>query len=93
MAKRQEARVVATDRVATQRSEASETQSAPPRTHGDDPLLTLSQVGELMGVTRQTVSNWVGRGKMRCVRLPGDLPKVYRSEVNRYLQEIIETSF
>lgn len=47
----------------------------------DDPLLTLSEVAELFGVHRNTVSNWVAAKALPFIRTPGGMPKVRRSHV------------
>ena len=48
---------------------------------GDPQLLTYAEMAQLMAVTAKTVGQWALKGKLSAVILPGQYPRVIRSEV------------
>ena len=49
----------------------------------DDKLLRISEVQELLRLTRWTVIDWIGRGYLEEVRLPSGQRRIRLSEVQR----------
>ncbi len=63
-------------------------QNPTPPTHGDDPILTPSAVGRVIGMSRQTVTRWVHEKMFRpedIVRKPNNLLGIRLSAVRRHL--------
>ena len=52
-----------------------------------DKLYTLRQVFELLGVSYQTVWNWVKGGKLPVVRLPNGRPRVRAEDIEKLLSQ------
>ena len=48
-------------------------------------LYTISEVAEILRVTRQTVYNWIKSGKIRVVRLPNGFIRITEDELKRIL--------
>lgn len=53
--------------------------------HQEDPLLSFSEAGKMLGVTGMTIGRWVNDGLLNCVRLPSGLLKVRRSQCEAHL--------
>ncbi len=53
----------------------------------DDKLLRVSEVQELLRLSRWTVIDWISRGYLQEVRLPSGQRRVRLSEVQRVLRE------
>jgi excisionase family DNA binding protein len=51
------------------------------------PLLTLQQVGELLGVKRRTLQSWRAAGKLRVVAFNKRCLRVEQAELDRLIQE------
>ena len=51
----------------------------------DDRLLRISEVMELLRLTRVSVINWIDRGYLKEVRLPSGQRRVRLSEIERIL--------
>lgn len=58
---------------------------AEPKTHQEDPILTLSEVGRQLGKSDMTIRRWVHDGLLQSIRMPSGLPGVRKSEVNKFL--------
>lgn len=56
-----------------------------PATHQEDPLLTLTQAGDMMGVTHTTIKSWIMTGVLQGVMLPGGRLRVRQSSVDYWL--------
>ena len=52
-----------------------------------DPLLSVNDVMEVLGASRTSVYVWLRGGKLRGVKL-GDMTKVRRSELQRFMSEL-----
>jgi excisionase family DNA binding protein len=52
-----------------------------------DPLLSVNDVMEVLGASRTSVYAWLRGGKLRGVKL-GDMTKVRRSELQRFMSEL-----
>jgi len=52
-----------------------------------DPLLSVADVMEVLGASRTSVYAWLRGGQLRGVKL-GDLTKVRRSELQRFMSEL-----
>ncbi len=48
-------------------------------------LLTARQVGELLGVSAETVLRWTRRGELSAVRLPGGAIRYGQAELDAWL--------
>jgi excisionase family DNA binding protein len=59
------------------------------RTHSEDPLLSFSEVGQQLGVTRTAVAQWAETGRLAYCRLPGGRRRVRQSVVDRIREEIV----
>ena len=46
-------------------------------------LLRVSEVAKILNVERHTVLNWIKKGKLRAIRLPGGRFRIPESEVKR----------
>ena len=55
--------------------------------NGREKLLTLKQVAARFQVSPSTVSYWVKRRMIACVRMPSGVPKIRESVVEQHLQE------
>lgn len=51
----------------------------------DDRLLRISEVQEILRLTRWTVLDWIERGYLREVRLPSGQRRIRQSEIERAL--------
>jgi len=60
------------------------------KTHSEDALLTFSEAGQQLGVTRSAVAQWADTGRLAYCRLPGGRRRVRQSTVDRIRTEIIE---
>jgi excisionase family DNA binding protein len=56
------------------------------------PLLTARQVGELLGVSTETVLRWTRRGELPAIRLPGGAIRFREDELDGWLEERATTS-
>ena len=54
------------------------------QTNFDDPMLTLSEAGAIVGKSRQTIRRWIADGLLRGVRDPSGLHRVRRSELLKF---------
>ncbi len=52
-----------------------------PKTHQEDPLLTMSEVARRIGKHPSTIRRWVDDGLLTAVRLPSGLPAVRESQI------------
>ncbi|MCD6360541.1 MAG: helix-turn-helix domain-containing protein [Armatimonadetes bacterium] len=53
-------------------------------------LYRVSEVADILRVTKQTVYNWIRGGKIKAVRLPSGSLRIPESEVKRILSEITD---
>jgi len=49
-------------------------------------LMKVSEVAKILNVSRHTVLNWIRKGKMKAIRLPGGRYRIPESEVRRILE-------
>lgn len=47
----------------------------------EKPLLTTRETAELLGVTQQTIKNYIYAGKLKSVKTPGGRYRIYRSDL------------
>ena len=59
-------------------------QGEPFVSHEDDPMLSYSEAGKLVGRTHTTIKNWVREGLLRSFRDPSGLHRVRKSELTRF---------
>lgn len=52
--------------------------------HEDDPMITFSEAGALIGRSHTTIRNWVRDGLLRAFRDPSGLRRIRRSELTRF---------
>jgi excisionase family DNA binding protein len=52
-----------------------------------DPLLSVTDVMEVLGASRSAVYAWLRGGDLKAVKL-GDMTKVRRSELQRFMAEL-----
>jgi excisionase family DNA binding protein len=52
-----------------------------------DPLLSVTDVMEVLGASRSAVYAWLRGGELKAVKL-GDMTKVRRSELQRFMSEL-----
>jgi len=45
------------------------------------PILTTRETAELLGVTQQTIKNYIYAGKLKSVKTPGGRYRIYRSDI------------
>jgi excisionase family DNA binding protein len=50
-------------------------------------LLTARQVGDLLGVSAETVLRWTRRGQLPAIRLPGGAIRFRPQELDGWLEE------
>jgi iron complex outermembrane recepter protein len=50
-------------------------------------LLTTTQAGEMLGVSRWTISRWIGEGRLPAVRLPTGRLRIRREDVELLIQQ------
>jgi len=55
--------------------------------HGEDPLLNLTEAGELVGRSHQTIRNMINQKMLRCVQEPGGLIRVRQSSLVKLFAE------
>lgn len=55
--------------------------------HGDDPLLDLTEAGELVGRSHQTIRNMIQQKMLRCIQEPGGLMRVRKSSLVKLFSE------
>lgn len=55
-----------------------------PPSHDEDPLMTLSEVGQHVGKSPQTIARWIQDGLLEATRV-GPLFKIRRSVLARFL--------
>jgi len=48
--------------------------------------MKVSEVAKILNVSRHTVLNWIRKGKMKAIRLPGGRYRIPESEVRRILE-------
>ena len=60
------------------------------RTHDNPDMLTVSQAGKLLGITRQRVYVLIGKGMLSAVKGPGGHVFVTRASVNSRLERYDE---
>lgn len=53
----------------------------------EDPLLTATQAGELLGVSRWTVYDWVRERRIPCLRLAPRTLRFRRSSLEAWIRE------
>jgi hypothetical protein len=53
-------------------------------THDEDPILSLSEAGRLVGRTHTTIATWCEQGFLRYFRDPSGLRKVRKSDLARF---------
>lgn len=51
-------------------------------------LLSLKQAAARFQCSPATVSYWIRKGMIRCIRMPSGTPKIRESVVERHLQEV-----
>ena len=53
------------------------------------PILTTRETAELLGVTQQTIKNYIYAGKLKSTKTPGGRHRIYRSDLIKsgYLKE------
>jgi excisionase family DNA binding protein len=49
-------------------------------------LLKVSEVARKLNVSRHTVLNWIKRGKIKAIRLPGGRYRIPESEVRKIIE-------
>ena len=47
----------------------------------EKPILTTRETAELLGVTQQTIKNYIYAGKLKSVKTPGGRYRIYRSDI------------
>lgn len=52
--------------------------------HSEDPMLTYTEAGELIGKSRTTLRRWVEEGLLRSFRDPNGLSRIRKSELTRF---------
>lgn len=52
--------------------------------HNDDPLLSFSECGLLIGRTHTTIRRWVNDGLLKPVRDPSGLSRIRKSELEKF---------
>lgn len=65
-------------------SKKQETKSDELVSHFEDPLLTLTECGLLIGKSRNTIARWADEGLIRTFRDPSNLRRVRRSELVKF---------
>jgi excisionase family DNA binding protein len=50
-------------------------------------LLTAREIGDLLGVSTETVLRWVRQGKLPAIRLPGGAIRFREDEVEAWIAE------
>ena len=54
-------------------------------------MYQVSDVARLFGVSDTTIRNWVGKGKLKCSRLPSGV-RVFEEDVNRAYQKYLDST-
>lgn len=54
-------------------------------------MYQVSDVARLFGVSDTTIRNWVGKGKLKCRRLPSGV-RVFEEDVNRAYQKYLDST-
>lgn len=53
----------------------------------DRPLFKTDEAARIIGVTRQTIYNWIQEGRLAFIRTPGGQYRIPRGEVLRVMGE------
>lgn len=53
--------------------------------------LTSKQIAELLGITTQTVRNYVSEGKINAVILPSGHRRFYKQDIEKFINELSTT--
>ncbi|TWU22461.1 hypothetical protein Pla52o_35170 [Novipirellula galeiformis] len=67
------------------RNKEQRTEAKAPPTHKDDPILTYTEAGKMIGKHRSTVGRWVKDGLLKAARHPSGLPGIRKSEIDKIL--------
>ncbi len=59
-----------------------------PKTHQEDPLLSLSEAGRQLGKSPNTIKRWILDGLLTFCRRPNGLMAVRQSQVDRLLKTL-----
>ena len=54
-------------------------------THDEDPFLSWSEAGRMVGKSPQTVARWAAEGLIECVRVAGVPPRIRLSALRKFL--------
>lgn len=52
--------------------------------HGDDPMLSYTEAGEMVGRSNTTIRRWVEDGLLRKVEDPSGVPRIRQSELAKF---------
>lgn len=69
----------------------TQSQTDPPKTHKEDPILYLSEAAGQLGKTTRTLQNWINDGLLKPMKHPsgsGRVIGVRQSEVHRLLDHM-----
>ena len=55
-------------------------------------MYQVSVVARLFGVSDTTIRNWVGKGKLKCRRLPSGVRVFEEEDVNRAYQKYLDST-
>ena len=55
-------------------------------------MFQVSDVARLFGVSDTTIRNWVGKGKLKCRRLPSGVRVFEEEDVNRAYQKYLDST-
>lgn len=55
-------------------------------------MYQVSDVARLFGVSDTTIRNWVGKGKLKCRRLPSGVRVFEEEDVNRAYQKYLDST-
>ena len=58
----------------------------PAKTHDEDPIIGVCEVGRQIGKDHSTVSRWCRDGLIAAVRLPGGRWGLRQSQINKFLE-------
>jgi len=57
----------------------------PPKTHQEDPILSIPEVGRQLGKSPSTINRWCLDGLLKHLRMPNGMLGVRKSQVNKIL--------
>ena len=57
-----------------------------PKTHKDDPILSYTEAGAMLGKHRTTIAKWVKDGLLKASRHPSGCPGVRQSQIEKILE-------